>query len=357
MTPSVQRALPILAAIGFLGCGLGLLIDPKTALASYLTAWYAVSAIPVGALAVLFTSYLVRAGWTRELHEPLTAAALTAPAAAALFLPVLFGMREIYPWVSDAGSLPSFKAAYLTPWFFVLRAVLYFAIWTALAVWAARAYGNAAAMVRSASAGLVVWALTSSLAGIDWLESIEPHFHSSIYGLFAIDFQLLAGLAFGIGALLVLRPARQMSNAAYSGTLLSVLLLWAYMHAMQYIIIWTGSIPDEVVWYLKRLEGGWGVALWALYILQFIVPFFALLSETVRSSSRWLLALAAATLALRVLEAAIFILPPLDISAPALLLDLPAALLATGASLLLAWHFALPLWDRWSGLARAARQH
>jgi hypothetical protein len=58
-----------------------------------------------------------------------------------------------------------------------------------------------------------------------------------------------------------------------------------------------------------------------------------------------------------VLEAALFILPPIGVSTPALLLDLPAALLAIGASLLLAWQFALPLWDRWSGLAGAARQH
>ena len=68
--------------------------------------------------------------------------------------------------------------------------------------------------------------------------------------------------------------------------LLSVLLLWAYLHAMQYIIIWTGNIPDEVVWYLERLRGGWGVALWALFICQFIVPFFVLLSERLRGSTR-----------------------------------------------------------------------
>jgi hypothetical protein len=357
MTPLGQKTLPVLAAIGFLGCGIGLLIDPKTALASYLAAWYALSAIPIGAIAVLFTSYLVRAGWTRELHKPLAGAALTMPVVAILFLPVVLGLGEIYPWVSDASALPAFKAVYLTPWFFVLRAAIYFAIWTALAVWAARSYGNDAAMVRAASAGLIVWALTSSWSGIDWLESVEPHFHSSIYGLFAIDFQLLAGLAFGVVAVLILRPARQMSNASYSGTFIALLLLWAYMHAMQYIIIWSGNIPDEVVWYLKRLDGGWAVALWALYILQFFVPFFALLSERVRSSSAWLLWLAAATLALRVLESAVFILPPLGISPLALILCLPAALLANGAILLLAWGFALPMWERWSGRTAPAGQH
>ena len=138
-----------------------------------------------------------------------------------------------------------------------------------------------------------------------------------------------------------------------SALLLSVLLLWTYVHAMQYIVIWSGDIPDEVVWYLKRLDDGWGIALWALFIGQFILPFFLLLSETVRSSRVALLWLASATLALRALEAAVLVLPPLDVSKLLLLIDLPAALLATGASFLLAWRSALPLWERYSGRTAA----
>ena len=83
MTPGRTSTGASLAAIGFAGCAVGLLVDPKIALASYLTAWFAVSAIPIGAIAVLFTSYLVRAGWTRDLHEPLSDAALTMPVVAA----------------------------------------------------------------------------------------------------------------------------------------------------------------------------------------------------------------------------------------------------------------------------------
>ncbi|HEY2417248.1 MAG TPA: hypothetical protein VGH84_04970, partial [Steroidobacteraceae bacterium] len=239
---TLERSLSVAAALGLIGCGLGLLIEPKTMLASYLVAWTAVSAVAIGALAVLLTSYLVRGGWTDDLHEPLTAATLATPAVALLFLPVILGMSWIYPWASHASALPTFKAAYLSPWFFVLRAVCYFAIWSALAMWAARAYGDDAAMVRVASAGLIIWALTASWAGIDWLESVEPNFHSSIYGLLTIDFYLLAGLAATL--LIIGRRTHQMSISAYSGVLLSVLLLWAYMHAMQYIIIWTGNIPE-----------------------------------------------------------------------------------------------------------------
>jgi len=326
-------------AAGLAGLLAGLLFDPKTAFASYLVAWTAMSAVPIGALAVLFTTYLVRAGWTPDLRFLLSSAALTMPVVALLFIPIGAGMAYLYPWAADPGHLPAFKAAYLTPWFFILRTIVYFTIYTALAVWGSRAYADATAMKRAASVGLIVWALVSSWAGIDWLESLEPDFHSSIYGLLAIGFDLLAGFGFAVAALLLSGRGRQMSNAAYSGTLLSVLLLWAYLHAMQYIIIWAGNLPDEVIWYLERLDGGWGVALWALFVFQFIVPFFVLLSERARSSTRVLLWLAGATLALRYLEAAVLVLPPLHPVGLALWLALPAAILTTGSIWLLAWQW------------------
>jgi hypothetical protein len=353
----LHKTVLIAALLGIAGLAIGLWIDAKTAFASYLVVWTAIGAIPIGALAVLFTTYLVRAGWTHDLRGLLSAAALTIPIVAILFIPVLVGMTHIYPWATDASHLPPFKAVYLTPWFFVLRTVFYFAALTALGVWGALAYGDETAMKRSASAGLIVWALISSLAGIDWLQSVEPQFHSSIYGLLKISFDLLAGLGFAVAALLLTRATRQMSNAAYSGTFLSVLLLWAYLHAMQYIIIWAGNIPEEVVWYLDRLKDGWGFALWALFILQFIIPFFALLSERVRASTNALLLLAAATLALRFLEAAVLILPPLNLVSAALWLDLPAAILACGAVWLFAWQSAgRLLQEKLSGRVAPARQ-
>jgi len=330
-----RKWLRLCVIAGFVACGIGLFVDPKAMLGCWLAAWFAAAAIPIGALGVLFTSYLVRGGWTQDLHGPLARAALTLPVAGLLFIPVLAGMKAVYPWAGGDVALPWFKTAYLAPWFFALRAAFYFVIWTALALWAQRAFDDDAARVRSASVGLIVWSLTVSLAGIDWLESVEPYFHSSIYGMLTIGFVLLAGLAFGMMIVLQRLP-RQMANTAYAGTLLSVLLLWAYLHAMQYIIIWTGNIPGEVVWYVKRSEGGWAVALWVLFLGQFIIPFLALCSPRVRSSTRALIWIAGATLALRYLEAAVLVLPPLK-AGWALAFCLPAATLAIGATQLLAW--------------------
>jgi hypothetical protein len=344
-----RHASAIAAIVGALGGFAGLLLDPRTMMASYLVAWTAASAIPIGALAVLMISYLVRAGWTVDLHPLLSRTALTIPLFALLFIPVLIGMGTIYPWAGGAAHLSPFQSAYLSAPLFVVRSIIYFAVLTALAIWVTRAYGDDAAMKRAGSAGLIVWALVSSFAGIDWMESVEPGFHSSIYGLLKIAFDLLAGFGFAIVALMLTHRTRRMSNAAYAGTFLSVLLLWAYLHAMQYIIIWAGNIPDEIVWYLARLRNGWGIALWTLYIGQFIVPFFVLLSERARSSTVVLLWLGGATLALRYLEAIVLILPPLRPSAWALL-DLPAAVLLVGGVAMLAWRNV----ERWLPLTGAA---
>jgi len=347
-----RRGLLLCAGIGFVVCAVGLTLDPRAVLAGYLAAWFAVSAIPIGALGVLFTTYLVRGGWTQDLSLPLSRAALIVPVAGLLFIPVLIGMADVYPWAGSNADLPPFKSAYLAPLFFCLRTICYFAIWTVLALWARRAYGDRARMERSAAVGLIVWALTISLAGIDWIESIEPKFHSSVYGLLVLSVTLVAGFAFGLLAVLVPARPRRMANTAYAGVLLSVLLLWAYLHAMQYIIIWSGNIPKEVVWYQDRAAGGWGVALWVLFLGQFVVPFFALLSERVRRDTRALISIAGATLALRGLEAAILVLPPLKTGVLPLLLCVPAATVAVMASMALAWQ-AIPKWLERVGSGRA----
>ena len=110
---------------------------------------------------------------------------------------------------------------------------------------------------------------------MDWLESLEPDFHSSIYGLLFFGFTLLNGLAFAIAGGLLLRR-RIGSRKAYSALLLSMILVWAYLHAMQYLVIWSGNIPDEVTWYLERSSHGWQVVLAVLAFGQLIFPFFAL---------------------------------------------------------------------------------
>jgi len=224
----------IIALAALAGLAALIFAQPRAVLVAYLTAAVTVSAIPAGALAVLMITYLVRGDWTEGLHVPLAAAALTMPIAGILFAPVLIGIPWLYPWaneswvhdswvhdswahdswahdfVAHAARHAGFKAFYLTPWFFVLRTVCYFLLWSLLAVWVRGAWADPRRMVRAASAGLIIYALTSSFAGVDWLESLTPQFHSSIYGLLFLTFQLLTDYRSRLLSC-SLRPARQRS--------------------------------------------------------------------------------------------------------------------------------------------------
>lgn len=332
-----SRHSAIIALVAIACLAAAMFVHPRAVLVSYLAAAVTISAIPVGSLAVLMIGYLVRGNWTTGLHVPLTAAALTMPMAGILFVPVLIAIPWLYPWAHGAGA-SGFKAFYLSPWLFVLRTVIYFVAWTALALWVRSSWAEPRRMIAAASAGLIVYALTASLAGVDWLESLTPQFHSSIYGLLFLTFQILAGLAF---ALVIALAQPGAPTFSYGAILLSALLLWAYNHAMQYIIIWSGNIPDEVVWYLNREAGVWSVMLWALITLQFILPFFAMLSSSVRNQRMSLLALAALTLGLRFLEALVMAAPGNDVDDAILLLSFPAAILGIGGIWLITFLFAL----------------
>ncbi|MGF6308838.1 hypothetical protein ABIB82_002475 [Bradyrhizobium sp. i1.8.4] len=315
----------------------GFILDSRSTASAYLVAWVAWAAVPIGALALWMTSYLVRRVWTEALHAQFAAAAATLPVMALASLPILLFMKHIYPAMAEPSALPPFKAYYLAPWFFVLRGAIYFGLWIGLAVWLRRAWRDEATMVRAASVGLVVYALTVSLAGIDWMESLEPDFHSSVYGLLFLSFTLLSGFAFVLGVSL-LSGRRIGRSAGYSGLLLSLILLWAYLHAMQYIVIWSGNIPDEVSWYQARSEQGWQYLLAVVAFGQLVLPFCALLSARVRSDPRVLMMLCGVTLAMRGCEAAVLILPAIHRIAPlTTTLMLLAALLLLGGLLWLTY--------------------
>jgi hypothetical protein len=151
---------------------------------------------------------------------------------------------------------------------------------------------------------------------------------------------MLDGVAFAIAVGLLLRRPLSGING-YSALLLSTILLWGYLHGMQYIVIWSGNIPAEVVWYIKRSANGWQAVLAVLAFGQFMFPFFALLNSRVCSDRRWLFGLCALTLIMRWIEAAVLILPAIpDLAVLPTVLMLTPALVLVGFILLATFDMA-----------------
>lgn len=303
-----ERSL-LVGIIGLIGCAIGVVLAPRDALAAWLVAWLAWGSIPIGALAVLMLVALIPGSW-RELYvPPLTIGTTLMPLVAIAMVPLLIGVAIIYPWTAPGATAgyAAFKAAWLSTGFFVGRTIVYLLVLSVLA-WALL---SAEPRLRApiAAGGVILYGIIGSMIGIDFGESTEPQFHSSIYGLLALSNQWLAGISFAI--LIGLWSERGEAPRAAAGVLITAILIWGYMHAMQYIVIWAGDIPREARWYLERGQDGWGALAWILYGLQGLVSFGALLSPSVRNSRKAMIALALLTLLMRLVEQAWFVLPGL----------------------------------------------
>jgi hypothetical protein len=352
-----DRAL-LIGVAGLIGWAAGLFVAPRDALIAWLVCWLAWGSIPIGSLALLMLVALIPGSWRKLYARPLVTGASLVPLVLIAIVPLLVGMRLIYPWASQGATAgyAAFKGAWLSRGFFAARTVGYLIVLSLIAYAILSARPRLRAPI--GAAGLILYAIIGSLIGIDFAESTQPNFHSSIYGLLALTNQWLAGISFAI--LLGLWGSKGNAPVAAAGVLVTAILIWGYVHAMQYIVIWSGDIPAEARWYIERGRHGWGALAWLLYGLQGLLSFGALLAPRVRGSSRAMIGLAGLTLVMRLVEQAWLVLPAM----PGIGWTVAPLILAASLAMLgLGWLGAARLrrqeepWNEleWTGKARSVR--
>jgi hypothetical protein len=296
-----------------LACILGWLLAPGSFYFGYLAGWLLWLGVPLGCGAILMTWRLTGGGWGVILRPSLEAAVLTVPVLALLFIPIALGTRSLFPWASPTTVSASpdlqLKAGYLNLPFFLVRAAFLMVLWW-LGGWLLTRQRLLSGL------GLVAYGLTVSFAAIDWIASLEPRWYTSILGLYLLVSQCLSALALlivlvawlnrGVPASLAIAP-RTLGDLG--NLLLMLIVLRAYLAFSQFFIVWNGNLPGEIVWYVPRVRGGWGWLAIVLMIIQFALPFGALLSRVVKRRGRALLAVAAVILAGQALDYAWMVLP------------------------------------------------
>ncbi len=280
----------------------GGIADPVRFFRAYLVAFVYWVSIALGCFGIAMLHHLSRCAWGLMIRRVLEAAARTLPLTALMFLPLLFGLRDLYHWARPeevrADPLLRHQTVYLNVPFFAGRAALYFAVWWTFAYLLDRmsrrqdATGDPALSRRMqvvSAPGLALYCLTATFASIDWLMSLDSHWSSAIYGFYFVGGQALSGLAFVILVALYLARHRPMSEVFrpihfhdYGKLLLTFVVLWAYFNASQLIIIWQGNLAEEIPWYQGRLLGAWRWVSLLLAILHFALPFFLLLSRDLK---------------------------------------------------------------------------
>jgi len=316
-----HRAL-IAGALGVAGCLVGAILNPTQFYYSYLLAFVFWLGITLGSLALLMIQHLSGGAWGFVIRRPLEAATRLLPLMAVLVVPLFIGMRALYPWarpdVVAADVVLQSKRLYLNVPFFVLRTFVYFAAWMALAWflnrWSAeqdeRGEEPAGHKMRALSGGgLVLYVLTMTFASVDWLMSLEPHWFSTIFSVIVIGGQGLSGLAAAIVVLAALsheKPVAEVATPArfhdLGNLLLAFLMLWAYFSFSQFLIIWSGNLPEEIPWYVHRIQNSWQWISLVLVIFHFAVPFALLLSRRTKRVSGTLVKVAIAILVMRIVE-------------------------------------------------------
>ena len=301
----------------------GAFINPRGFFQSYLIGWTFWTGIAVGSIALLMLQHLTGGGWGLVIRRVLEAATRTLPVMAILFLPVILGARFIYHEWMDHEAVQEhpavqFKAGYLNLPFFSVRAVIYFAVWIALAF-----FLNKWSLAQDRSAdnrytknmrvlsgpGMVILIFSVTFASIDWYMSLEPEWFSTIYGFIFVAAWSLSALSFVIAVMARLAAEEPMRRIAaplhfhdLGKLLLALVMLWAYFAFSQFLIIWSGNLPEETTWYLHRIYGAWGALIIIIGILHFAAPFLFLLSRSLKRNPRKLALIAMLIIVMRMTD-------------------------------------------------------
>jgi hypothetical protein len=182
---------------------------------------------------------------------------------------------------------------------------------------------------------LIILGFTASFAAVDWQMCAEPFWYSTIYGFLFLVGQTLQAWAFALIALVTATRGRERPPDAVArdlgNLLLAFVVLWTYLSFMQYLIIWSGNLPDEVVWVLARTRGGWQFPVLLVAIFQFALPFSALLFRATKHYLPALACVAGAVVGARILEQYWLLMPAFSPSVFRVHASDPAAWLLIGA--------------------------
>lgn len=316
-----QRAL-IVGAVFMALWLVGFFLNRTQFFRSYLFAFSFWAGISVGSLALLMLQHMTGGGWGLVIRRVLEAATRTLPLVLLLFVPIVLGAQHIYSWThqEEIAKHPVLveKSKYLNLSFFTGRAAIYFAIWLGLTFFlnrwslqqdrtADRLYTKRMRVL--SGPGMVLLIFTVTFASIDWFMSLDPEWSSTIYGFVFVAAWALSALAFTIAVMAALSRHEPMNETVaqlhfhdLGKLLLALVMLWTYFAFSQFLIIWSGNLPEEIRWYLPRTRGAWGAIALAVVVLHFAFPFLFLLSRSFKRHANKLVIVAVLILLMRLVD-------------------------------------------------------
>jgi len=287
----------VIGIVGLVLSAVGYFTDATQFFHSYLVAFFYWLTIGLGALFFVLLHHLVDARWSIVVRRMGENVMSTLPLMVVFVLPLLFGIHDLFHWSHEEvvanDAILQAKAGYLNVPFFIIRQVIYFAVWIIFARLLYRVSMQQDAgsdkdlklkMRKISAPGILLFALSATFVAFDWLMSLDPHWYSTIFGVYVYAGSFLASLSF-----LVLLGWYQRSKGLLADVITAehyhdigklmfgFIIFWAYMAFSQYFLIWYANVPEETVWYLERWEGSWKVVSLVIIFGHFTIPFLIMI--------------------------------------------------------------------------------
>ena len=344
-----RKAGWIILVVGLILCGLAYVIDPRRSAFNNVVLFLFLASIAGGSIFLVALEYVAGAVWsvpTRRINEFLSA---LTPILPVVVIPVFFNLGDVFHWTQAgaAAADPGLagKAPYLNVPFFAVRLAIILGAW--LFFWlllmrnslkqdTSRHPRLSVVNTRLSAIFMPVFGITVTVMAIDWSMSIEPHWYSTIYGVYYFTGTVLAGLATATYTIVKLQergylPGLRKDHLYSLGALMFAFVnFWAYIAFSQFLLIWYANLPEETFWFSMRWVHGWQYVSVLLIVMQFGVPYFALLSQDAKMDARRLKFMAIWILCAHLLDTYWMVMPSFDGHVPIGWIELAYPILGIG---------------------------
>lgn len=332
----VSKTGLLLLALGGILIALAFIVNPKRAWFDYLWVYMFLVSIGVGSLALVNLEYLVGATWSTPFRRVSEFLAACTPVLILLVIPLLFAAHDLFHWmhpdVMEADEVLKHKSPYLNFEFFVIRTAFCLLVWMVFYILFIRnserqdETGDVVYTKRNNGLAVVftpLFFITITIMAVDWMMSLEPHWYSTIFGVYYFSGTVVAAFSATTIASILLKengyfPAKLTNQSLYSlGTLIfGFNIFWAYIAFSQFLLIWYADLPEETFWLIHRLESGWGYVSFALLVVHFIIPFLILLPRSAKTNPKTLKTMAVWMLMAHALDLYWLIMPTYGTEGP-----------------------------------------
>ncbi len=330
----LQRTALIIGVIGLVATLIGGFTTGAAFYQSYLFGFLFWTGLALGCLMLLFVQHMAGGSWGAMIRRPLESGAMVLPIMAIFFIPVLIGLfsNNLYVWSTqeylDGHPLVAAKALYLNKPFFVIRSLIYFAIWTFGAYYFFKKSGeqdsNAAESTRIGfhlkglgAPWIIIYILSMTFAGVDWAMSLTPEFFSGMYPVIMMIGQVISAMCLMIFTTTYLASKDETYDDVLTSKrlqdlgnfLMAFTMFWAYTSMSQFMIIWSNNVIETNPYYVLRTSDAWRMVGGFLLFFGFFAPFVILFSRWVKRKRQALVMVAIWAVLIRLTDLFFIIIP------------------------------------------------